>query len=71
MQLSGVEIVCSVDGVRNHLDLVLVPGSDVGDGPASLLFYALLVVGRQQGQEVAERPVLDDDLHTQNPRLQQ
>ena len=54
----------------SHLNLVLVSGGNVGYGPASFLLDALLVIGREQRQEVAESPVLNDDLHTQNRTVQ-
>ncbi|EJK52945.1 hypothetical protein THAOC_27715 [Thalassiosira oceanica] len=50
------------DVVVNHgLDLVLVPGRDVADGPARLLPDALLGA-RQQGQEAGQGVVVNDEL---------
>mmetsp|Transcript_17402 Transcript_17402/g.43072 ORF Transcript_17402/g.43072 Transcript_17402/m.43072 type:complete len:314 (-) Transcript_17402:912-1853(-) len=48
--------------LHDGLDLVLVPGSDVRDGPARLLLDALLVLCREQRQQRRQRAAVDDDL---------
>jgi hypothetical protein len=49
-------------GVDHALDLLLGARGDVGDGPAGLLLDGLLVVGRQQRQQAAQRAAVDHHL---------
>jgi hypothetical protein len=45
-----------------YLDLILVACSDVGDGPASLLLYAFLVIMGEKCQQTRKSLIINDKL---------
>jgi hypothetical protein len=51
-----------------YLDLILVPCSDVGDGPASLLLYAFLVIMGEKCQQTWKSLIINDKLVHQNAK---
>ena len=56
------QLVVGEECVLTHLNLCLSASSDVRDGPASLLLYALLVAGLEQVEQARQRIAVDDDL---------
>jgi hypothetical protein len=51
-----------------YLDLILVACSDVGDGPASLLLYAFLVIMGEKCQQTRKSLIINDKLVHQNAK---
>jgi hypothetical protein len=52
-----------------YLDLILVACSDVGDGPASLLLYAFLVIMGEKCQQTWKSLIINDKLVHQMPSV--
>lgn len=63
--LRGTTVQGITDLLQSHqlyLDLIPVSSSDVGNSPASFLFYALLMTATQEVQEAGQRIKVDDEL---------